>query len=50
MRTEKEIRDHLKDVEAVMEIYLKLDIFDPVFVAFHTVLEWVLQDPEVNKT
>ena len=46
MRTEKEIREQFESVEDVMKIYLKLGIHDPVFVAFHCVLEWVLQDPE----
>lgn len=48
MRTEAEIRERFKDIEAVMEIILKLDIYDATFFAFHTALEWVLQDSEVK--
>ena len=45
MRTEKEIKEKLEDIESVMEIYIKLNQCDSHFVAFHTVLEWVLQEP-----
>ena len=46
MRTEKEIREQFESITEVMDIFIKLNIHDPVFVAFHTVLDWVLQDPE----
>ncbi len=50
MRSEKEIRDRLEDIETVVEIQLKLGMIDPVFGAFHTVLDWVLQDSEDTTT
>ena len=42
------IRAKLEEIEAVVEIHLKLGMVDPHFGAFHTVLDWVLhpEDPE----
>jgi len=50
MRTEKEIRERLEDIEDVLKIMFKLNHHDSAFIAFHTVLEWVLQDSEVSET
>ena len=48
MRTEKEIRERFESIEDVMKIYIDLNLHDPVFIAFHTVLDWVLQDPSLD--
>ena len=43
MRTEKEVRERLEEIEALIETHLRLGIVDAHVSAFHVVLEWVLQ-------
>lgn len=49
MRTEKEVRERLADVDALLDLQLKLEIPPgKVVTAFRVVLTWVLQDSEVK--
>jgi len=45
MRTEKEIREKIESIESVIQMGLKLNLIDSPHSAFHTALEWVLQEP-----
>ena len=50
MRTEKEVRERLAEIEAVVELQVKLGMIDSSFNAFHVALEWVLQPSDEQET
>ena len=46
MRTEKEVRERLDEINKLIETYVRLGIIDSHVCAFQAVLEWVLQPSE----
>ena len=46
MRSESEIRERFEDVKGVIKILNELGVSDKAFIAFHTVLEWILEDSD----
>ena len=51
MRTEKEVRERLADVDALLDLQLKLEVPPgKVVTAFRVVLSWVLEEAEAKET